>query len=611
MSVDTTKLQDQVKTLQQKELTRLVSELKFLNNIDTSSDKLSGKLSDSLYADSAVDLNAKTTLTSDHDLAQSLIENGTAKTLNPALANSMSDVNNTQPGDSVAAITGNSDDANIVNQISNQSSDINSTGLTYTPGGTLAQAVEDNTGLMDTATQAQQKAFNAVSTVLAQDPTSAVAGALLGKIDTFGGDANALVVQFMEFNDRIVEVADLAVGIDSSYYALARDGRIRNARVFLSDADRELLFTRAELVENDAFDEWHYNIARNDVKQAANALVDYGNPPNKIIQIKGLLALLDFLMNQLNQWYSMYMDELNALREYFNSFIQKMLYNGPMLAMINHVEAEVRSIIRSMDLVLAVNQPLLYLAKERVWWMQCLLLEKKMWITPQNVVNFLTKGLGKPYLDAYDPIANQLKALSFSNNLQLLQDQLMQMKYLVSRKLESNEGAILIISLRNQIQSDNLDRVDNINVAVGIADSYDPPPPPPGHPIDPEVPQLMDSTLRDAGLDRAADALKRGDWTTFAQLDTTTGSYAGQTRKTIDDTITAAQADPNVTYNSLQSLWEAQRYVYNVKRSQDALAETFGIFKNDAMKNIVKFDIPQVKTLGINTDQFVEEANRV
>jgi len=324
------------------------------------------------------------------------------------------------------------------------------------------------------------------------------------------------------------------------------------------------------------------------------------------------MDILDMLMGKIYDLYGEFMNQLYALRNYFNDFLSHAIFNGPMLAMVNHCQAEIRSMIRAMTAVLTKNQPLLYLAKERVWWLECLALYKKMWMTPQNIVNYFSDPTkGGRYINAYDPFASQLSAIPFESALDLLQSQMSQLKYLVSKRLEADQYGGAILNLNLQIQSDNNQRVEKIEESVAVCEDYKLVHPVPGPEVDRTIPGLMVQSLRDSSMDRAADLYSIGAWKEIGTLTPQTGSYVGKTLFDINNTISAAEADPSIDYKSINSLWEAQRYVYNEQRSDDALAETFGRFKDYAKREINMFDIPQTRQMRVNVEQFSREASGV
>ena len=569
------------------ELTRLSTDLKFTDKINSSIDDVLKPIAKDLYDQTAPDLNQQTTLPEDHDVIVSMIGSALDKSADPSAQSLVSDSVNRNPGNSVGLVTGDQGSANLISSVANSSALPAATGLASIPQGGFSNASESSVDIYDSAKKMQQKVLNTVASSITSKP--GIMPQLLSlSIQKFNSNGSELEAAFTRHSELTESIRTNTAALDINYYrGKGIFERTENADAILRIADTDLLEVRRQLIYEDIFNEDRYQYIRDyEILYAAQALVNYGGPHNRVAEIKGAITALDYVMALLERLYEQFYKHLQSLVDYFNKFITRMLFKGPMLAMLNQIQAEVRSLIRSMDSSIERRQAAIMPTMERLWYMELLIMYHKMFLTPKNVVNYFASDPGG-HIAAYNPISSALfpYQTSMPLDLTLLRHQTDQYKYWAQRRLEdgwpNNPNIQLnITNLSAQIQNDNTSTSTQVSQTKTIASSYDVPMS--------DMPKKVLKLLTVAGMDRANDLLEEGHWPEFFSLTPDNSSYKGNLAISLGAAMASAVADPNTTFNSLESISNAQRAILNQKRADDLLSSTHARFKNDGQQAIIE-----------------------
>jgi hypothetical protein len=556
-----------------------------MDKINSSVDDVLKPVVKDLYAKVYPDLNQQTTLPEDHNTVTGMIKSAINKSADPSSVTSTSDSVNRNPGDSVGLAIGSQSTADLVAGVANTAGTPTSSGLATVPQGGFSTSSETSSGVFDSGKKMQQKVLNSIAACITGKP-DVVPELAQSSANRFINSGGELGVTFSRHSQLIDKIRVDTNSIDINYYkGTGIFRRTENSVAILRSADTDLLSIRQELVTTSDFNEGHYQYVRDyEILAAAQALVDYGGPNNKIVQIRGALTALDYLMSLIERLYNDFFSFLQGMIDYFDKFITRMLFKGPMLAMLNQIQAEVRSIIRSMDATLARRQAYTMPLMERLWYMQLLITYHKMFLTPQNVVNYFNTD-PHGYINAYAPISSALSAIALPSDVSLLRAQTDQYKYWVQRRLDdswpNNPNIMININnLSSQIQNDNTTTTNKINTATTAASGY-------SVPLS-DLPKKIFNLLSIAGMDRGYELMERANWPEFFSLTPDNASYKGNLAISLGAAMAAAVANPETSFNTLESISNAQRAILNQKRSTDLLSSTQERFKADGQQAILE-----------------------
>lgn len=597
-------LLDAFNSYRQMDLAQLAKELKLIDRMQSGTDKTMTKPAQDIYDAAAPSLDAQTTVDADHDSFVQMIKNALEKSNDPSKVTSVSDAVNTNPGASVGMVTGSSGDADLVNGAANQTGDAPAATPEGGFSGTVKAASRD---LWDSAKQSGQKALNSVSTAFTNAPEICVQTAVMScaQFIRTGGDLGAAF-------DRHTYLTNLINGdcqaLGPDYYSQSAFLRTQNARPSLQYADDALVEIRSRLIAERYFDEGYYaDVREYGIKAAADALMAYGSPGNRVAEIRGALTALDFAMALLEKLYRAFWNHINNLVNYFQGLVTRLLFQGPMLCMLNQVQAEVRSIERSMDAALLAGIPSKMSAMERLWYMELLVLYHKMMLTPKNVLTYIAQQSAPGgHVAAYDGVITALTGPrgSLPPNLDLLQHQTDQYKYWAQRSLEDDSAYVRthLNSVCGQIASDNaankgyVDSAISAPAVVGYSTR-----------VDTGNAQSILGIFQEAGMDRAKGLMLAGDWANFFKLTPENASSSGHFALVLGSVIEGAASRPGMTFESLSKMSEAQRYVANQSRAQSLNSMSFSRHKDEAKAQLVQEDLPEAQRMQANVGRYIDE----
>ncbi|MEN6550202.1 MAG: hypothetical protein ABFE07_29510 [Armatimonadia bacterium] len=596
-------LLDAFNSYRQADLASLAKELKLIDRMQSGTDKTLTKPTQDIYDAASPSLEAQTTVDADHDTFVQKIKNALEKSNDPSKVTSVSDAVNTNPGTSVGMVTGSSGDADLVNGAANQAG----VAPAATPeGGFSGTAKAISRDLWDSAKQNGQKALNSVSTAITNAPELLVQNAALScaAFIRSGGDVNAA---FNQHTLLVNLINDDAQALGPDYYSQSAFIRTQNARPSLQYADDSLVEIRSRLLGERYFDEGYYaDVREYGIKAAADALMAYGTN-NRVAEIRGALTALDFAMALLDKLYRAFWNHINNLINYFQGLVTKLLFQGPMLCMLNQVQAEVRSIERSMDAALLARIPSKMSMMERLWWMELLVLYHKMMLTPRNVLTYIAQQSDPGgHVAAYDAVITALTGPrgGLPVNLELLQHQTDQYKYWAQRSLEDDSAYVRthLNSVRGQIVNDNTATQVQIASAVEAPAVV-------GYStrVDTRDAQGLLGLFEEAGMDRAKGLMLSGDWANFFKLTPQNASSSGHFALVLGSVIQGAAARPGMTFESLAKLSDAQRYVANQSRAQSLNGMSFSRHKDEAKAQLVQDDLPEAQTMQANVERYIDE----
>lgn len=579
------------------ELDRLSKEVNFIDKISTNIDTVLSNVTDGLFQTLSPKISAQTTTQEDKDLAKSLLTSAVDKVSDPSLVSGISDTVNRGIADSVGFALGSYSASNLIGTIANRATGTSDRLLTQIPSGSLGTAGQVDQGIYDTSKKVANKVFNTLGATLQYSPNVIPQFAQVA-LTGFVGRNTQLSGNFTHFNSLVGSVATNCAAIDSSYYAVDQFQKALDGRSELLTADARLVRVRSKIIYGSGFDEYTYELARDNVEAAAAIFATNGNPVNLIIEIDGLLSALDYLIKSLEDAYNfMYAQYLNMI-DFMSTFLSRMLFSGPMLAITNMIQAELRSIIRSVEAVVARRQPAILPFHMRLWWLQCLALAEQMYLTPAAVTDYFNTD-PDGYIADYVPVSSGLSAIPMGSDIELLKNQVTQLRFLVTKKLQVDVPATSIVNLASQMVADNTTRIANISSASAAANLY-------SVPVSGVVTSLM-SALTEAGMDRARSAVETGDTTALFAMTADDASSVGKFDADITAAVKEAESNPSRTFDGTAALTEAHRYVRNQKRSRELNAATFSRFKEDAKEYKVREDIPETQRMAALVERYNRE----
>lgn len=590
------------------EFRRIVWQLRFLENIDTSLDKILDPVIEKIYTDAQADIDEKTERPSDHHVFRRLIKSAIEKSADPSTQTAISDSVNRNSGESVGKIIGSQEDADLLVAIDNRTTTPKDITLSSVPIGGFAEAQVSAKDLFDDSRKMQQKVLNSVAAVLSGLPNiipQMVKTSLQRLVET----GNDLVSKFTELNDTVGEIGADCAALDEAYYTGRRDfDRTEDALPYLEEADEKLLTIRLTMIEEAFFKEALYEEAKANIQSASGALVNYGAATNKVVEVKGGIASLDFMMAAIEEAYGVFYSQVNSLIGCYEKIQEEVTSSmkGPMLAMLNHIQAEIRSIFRSMSAAVAKGDTASAPTLERMWYMELLALQKKMDIVPEAIWTYLDED-EDGYVADYVPISYDLAAIAFEEDLALLKNRITYMKYWVGKRLEDgwpNDPDIQtkLNDVISNIQSDNITLVNNIELAITAAESYS------SVEIG-EIPGHLSELLLSAGMDRANDIMLRADWEEFFSLSPDNASYRGQFSATLSEELDEALNNPDLTVNAVNDLASAKQFVLNQKRADDLLSSIFSRYKTMAQDMLVKEDMAEIQQVSASVERYQAEVD--
>ena len=346
------------------------------------------------------------------------------------------------------------------------------------------------------------------------------------------------------------------------------------------------------------FRSYRYGLAQDDVESASNVLADSGNVTNRVQETLGAMAEMDNLLVLMEDSYGGTLDHLENLKDYMGGFQDEFSCNSSILSIMDNIQSEIRSIILSMDAIIIKHQPSIMPENERKWWFQLLSILRKMDLIPDSVNDYYTADPDGYIADYNINIAPGLQAIT-PTTLDLLQSQMQQLRYWVTKRLGSDIVVTSLVNIVTQMISDNTSRITDLTNAAGIAAGYD-------VPVLKEFLDLI-SLFKDTGMDRAQDLFERGQWGDFFALRSTTATYLGSLEESIRNTLTEVEGTSGVTLDGLDALNTVHTFVRNKKRSRDVLASVFSLFKDQALAFKVNEEIPRVQEITGLVERFLSE----
>jgi len=580
------------------ELVRLGQEVKFIDEIDTSLDFMVGSVVESLMTKMDPIIIQNTNLPEDNAVVRGLVINAIYKAIDSKMITGISDVVNRRPGELFAEITGDSELANLINSVSNRTSSRTPTSLNSFSRGTFDAAEDVVEDLYDVINRLYNKVFNIIGMMVSQEP-STIGHFAMKTLELFRNNGTSVNSYMDRFNEVVQIVADNCAALDSSYYAIDHFQKTRDARAYLDSADAKLVNVRSTLIYSGVLNEYRYGLAQNDVQSAADVLVDNGGAVNRVQEIMGALEELDALIVKVDDEYRIVDEHFLNLQDYMDQFDDKYDSSGTVLGIMTNIQAEIRSIMNSMDLAVSqgfVSKIYIY---ERRWWMQLITIVEKMNMIPTSVSDYFSTDPDGYISDYNTNVAIPLQGITFSG-IDLLRSQLDQLKYWVGRKLASDIPVTQIVDLVSQMISDNIARSNEITSAMAITNAF-------SAPIS-EVGASLMSLLDEVGMDRAYDLFARGNWSEFFVLKPQNATYLGQLESSMVSAIEYVQGLGAITVNGLAAMQEALIFVRDQKRARDILASTFTVYKDLGLDAKINIEIPAVQEVGAKIDRFKTEA---
>jgi len=577
------------------ELSRLSNEIGFVDKIDTTIDDMVGAIVEGVFTKIQPDIIQHTNLPEDLEMVKSLIFNAIYKSIDPSQLTGISDIVNRRPGEIVGQFIGSSKSSNLISSISNRVGGLNSLGISRISRGSFGSVDTIPGEVYDASDRIYNKIFNVVGLILTINP-GLVPQLGAGSTSNFSEKASAVSSSLTRFSELSQSISDNVVAIDSSYYTIDHFGKTIISQSHLEDADKKMVNVRSKLLFAGAFDEFRYGLAKQDVRDAADALSSYGNSNNKINEILGAVDELDYLMTDIEDNYFILDSHLSSLKDYMNEFKSQFSSQSSITGLLDNIQSEIRSIISSMDAVIAKNQISIMPYHERRWWLELMSLVEQMGMVPSQVGDYYTSDPDGYIADYNTNVALPLQSINLSD-IGLLSSQLKQLKYWVNKKLDANIIVTPIVNLVSQIISDNSSRLSDISNASSIASGY-------SVPISTDVINLV-GLLKDTGMDRASDFLVQGRWKDFFSMDSSNATYLGNMGLVIKDSISSAPS--NITLDGLAALTDAYTEIRNQKRARDLLATTFSTFKDLALSFKVNYEIPEVQKLNSDVERYTSE----
>jgi hypothetical protein len=578
------------------ELTRLSREVAFIDEIDTTVDSMIGAVVEGVYTKISPVISSYTNLPEDKEELKSLIYNAVYKSVNPSILTGISDIINRRPGEIVGQMVGKSGISNLISSISNRVGSLVPSGVSSVVRGTFSAAEEISEAIHSPADQIYNTIFNVTGLNFTMQP-GIIPELARNTLDLFSSNGGSVIERLQRFSDICQVILDDCTALDSTYYSTDQFTKTRDAQESLDYADQYLVNVRSKLIYSSTFDGYRYGLAKQNVQDAADILADNGNPVNRINEILGGSQELDYIIVDLDNQYNATQTHLENLKVFMPEFRDNFSADSALIGVLNNIQSEIRSIILSMDGVLAKAQPSIMPYYERRWWIQLLALIEKMSMIPASVDDYFTTDPDGYIYDYNTNIADNLDPISLSD-LTLLQGQLKQLKYHVGKKLDSNVSISSIAAIVSQILSDNNTRMNAIAQAISIAGGY-------AVKIGDMTRNIL-SLFKGTGMDRAYDMLTHGDWKTFFTLDIPGATYLGQLEKTTRKMINEVR-DYSYTVDGLAALQEVHTFIRNQKRSRDVLATTFTSTKDLALGFKVNEEIPSVQRISSKIDRFRSE----
>jgi len=581
------------------ELTRLGREVEFIDKIDTTVDFMVGSVIDGLMTTIESAITAHTNIPEDNAIVRGLVTNAIYKAIDNVLVTGISDMVNRRPGEIFSRLTGLSSLGNLINSFSNRSGDRIRSSLKEVSRGAFdyAEDIAENTA--DVTDRLYNKMFNIVSLTMSQDPSmiGSLATASLQRFIEEGGTAND---RLSRFDDLVQSVATNCAAIDPTYYTVDHYQKTRDAQGKLEAADSILVNVRSQLTYSDSFDEYRYGLARQNVEDAADILASNGNSANRIQEIMGALEELDSLLVGVEDSYGLVETHKSALEYFMQEFEGNYNTNGCLLGIMNNVQAEIRSVINSMEAVLLRGQISVMPEYERRWWMQLLAIVEDMNIVPNNVPTYFSADPDGYIADYNTNVGVPMQGITLPG-IDLLSSQLGQLKYWVGRKLNYDIPVTQITNIASQILADNASREAAVTSAMGTAAGFFVSETDKSR----QIQQLMDAI----GMDRASELLKTGQWSEFFALRPGNATFLGQLEESVKSVLTDFTETEMATINGVAALNDVLLFVRNTKRSRDMLASTFTTFKDLAIEFKINREIPDVQQVAADLDRFMSEVS--
>jgi len=594
-------LSEDLRNYKKAELKRLSAELKFAGKIKNNIDTVLDPIIKDIYKATTTDLDEHSSLSEDQSIAMSMVQSTLNKTVDPGMQTTVSDSVNRNLGKIIGMTLGSQETANLVSSVANIASSPSTSGLATIPQGGIGSTSELASDVYDMSKKMQQKVLNVVSIALTNKPGLLPEFAMLSILE-FKTSASKLTASFRRLSELTAIIKTSTTALDATYYTTGAFNRTTNAKPILQEADARLLTVRREILATPAqFQKDSYaQIRENNILQAANALVNYGNTNNKVAELQGASSALDYLFADIDGTYSDFREHLEALAEFYESFETNMKFEGSMFAQVNQVQAEVRSIIRSMEAALYLNKGSTMPTMERLWYMELLTMYQKMIMSPTNISDYIASDPDGYVLD-YAPIAAELQEdlAEFDADMSQLKALIDQLKYWIQRKLSDSwpndpriQNAInnLVVSV-DAISSSN---ENLISVAIGHASSYDVP--------TSDMTGKILTMVSDTRMDKASDYLKKGKWKKFFSVTPDNASTKGSLVSSINSmmssvvsgsTSSSGASSPQITFTSLEPIANAQNKVIDQKRADDLLSSIIGRVKNDGQKEALE-DIREI-----------------
>lgn len=592
------KLAAETRKFQRVELTRLGGEVTFISEIDTTVDNMIGSVVNGLLVKLEPTITQYTNLPEDKEFLKSLIANAVYKAVSPSAISGISDIINRRPGEIFGMVTGLSSVSNTIGGVSNRESARLPSNLETFSRGAFRVAQSASPEVLDITDQLYTKIFNIASLTLTTDPGLTPQGAM-SSLGLFVSDVTSASDNLTRFNELSQTVSDNCASLDSTYYAIDHFGKTTIAQGFLDKADIKLVNVRSKLINLDQFDSYRYGLAQQDVESASDVLANSGNATNRVQEIIGAMAEMDNLLVLMEESYGGVLGHLDNLKDYMGGFQDEFSCNSSILGIMDNVQSEIRSIISSMDATIAKNQPSIMPGNERKWWLQLLSILKKMDLIPDSINDYYTTDPDGYIADYNTNISANLAPIT-PDTLDLLQGQMQQLHYWVTKRLGSDIVVTPLVNLVTQMISDNNGRIADITNASGIAAGY-------SVPISKDFLDL-NSLFDGAGMDRAQDLFERGNWEDFFDLRSTTATYLGSLEESVRNTLTEIEDDSTITLDGIDALTRVHTFVRNQKRSRDVLASVFSMFKDQALAFKVNEEIPRVQEITGLVERFESEA---
>lgn len=405
--------------------------------------------------------------------------------------------------------------------------------------------------------------------------------------------------------DRVIllqaEIVSLLVSLTTEFYNLDLTEIVEDAKPFLERADETLTSVRSRMISFGIFEEGEFRNARSNVENAQQALsFDLTTDP-RVREINSKLDEMDQLLDEIEKEENTVVEINENLEGAVPNIIERRILGMLFGSQVHYIQLEIRSIIRSMEEIIRIDRNVLTVSILPIWRSQLVLLSNTMAALHEEITQYISND-PDGFVADFDVTVSALSALGPSGIEVLIS----QGKAFVraTRSALANEALLAAIpALASAVDLAASGVRTFFSDAKGIADSHVSP----GSEVR-EFAEDFVSLLDESGYDRASEFLEKGDLIGLLEMSAQSATFSGATLENVNDIIECLETSPKgtVTLTGLNKAKEVQDFFFNAQRAEFLLSATFGLFRDQAKKQIREVELPELRRTKLIVDQLAE-----